>query len=79
MKKIAILLSSVVKNMDLARKLEELTKTLLECGAKLMESMRIMFVHLGENIFSREIINNYSKEYNPKIGKSVIKELIKYS
>lgn len=48
-------------------------------GAKLMESMRIMFVYLGANVLSREIINNYSKEYNPKTAKAVIEELIRYT
>jgi len=166
MKKIAILVSSVVKNMELAlklqaevqaqgaevkfinlveldlpmytsvledekgipRKVQELTQTLIDCdayiivapeyngslppvlsnaiawvsrtgdnfrlvfnqkfialatfsgggGAKVMESMRIMFVYLGANVLSREIINNYKKEYNPKTASSVITELLKY-
>ncbi|MDF1881980.1 NAD(P)H-dependent oxidoreductase [Sulfurimonas sp. MAG313] len=47
-------------------------------GAKLMESMRIMFVYLGANVLSREIINNYTKEYNPKTAKSVVEELLRY-
>ena len=29
-------------------------------GQKVMESMRIMFVYLGANVLSREIINNYT-------------------
>jgi len=48
-------------------------------GQKLMESMRIMFVYLGANVLSREIINNYSKEYNPKTAQSVVTELLEYS
>jgi len=48
-------------------------------GQKVMESMRIMFVYLGANVLSREIITNFSKAYNPKTAKSVIQELIKYS
>lgn len=48
-------------------------------GAKLMESMRIMFAYLGANVLSREIINNYSKAYNPKTAQTVVAELIKYS
>ena len=48
-------------------------------GQKLMESMRIMFVYLGANVLSREIINNYSKEYNPKTAQGVVAELLAYS
>lgn len=48
-------------------------------GAKLMESMRIMFVYLGANVLSREIITNYNKDYNPKTAQSVIAELLRYA
>lgn len=47
-------------------------------GMRGNDAVRAMFSYIGANVLSREIINNYSKEYKKETARSVIKELISY-
>ncbi len=48
-------------------------------GMRGNDAVRVMFAYIGSNVLSREIINNYSKEYKKETVVSIVKELITYS
>ena len=48
-------------------------------GMRGNDAVRAMFSYIGSNVLSREIINNYSKEYKQETVVSIVKELITYS
>jgi len=48
-------------------------------GMRGNDAVRAMFSYVGANVLSREIINNYSKEYKKETVESIVKELIAYS
>jgi NAD(P)H-dependent FMN reductase len=48
-------------------------------GMRGNDAVRTMFSYIGANVLSREIINNYSKEYKKDTVVSVVKELVAYS
>lgn len=45
-------------------------------GMRGNDAVRAMFSYIGANVLSREIINNYSKEYKRETVVSVVKELV---
>ncbi len=47
-------------------------------GMRGNDAVRAMFAYIGSNVLSREIINNYSKEYKKETVVSIVKELIAY-
>ena len=47
-------------------------------GMRGNDAVRAMFSYIGANVLSREIINNYSKEYKRETVVSVVKELVDY-
>ena len=48
-------------------------------GEKCLQSMRIMFQHLGSNVLSREILTNYEKPLNKETANNIVAQLIKLS
>jgi len=48
-------------------------------GLRGNDAVRAMFSYIGSNVLSREIINNYSKQYKKETAVSIVKELIAYS
>lgn len=48
-------------------------------GLRGNDAVRAMFSYIGANVLSREIINNYSKEYKKETVESIVNELIAYS
>ena len=48
-------------------------------GMRGNDAVRAMFSYVGANVLSREIINNYSKEYKKETVESIVNELIAYS
>jgi len=48
-------------------------------GMRGNDAVRAMFSYVGANVLSREIINNYSKEYKKETVENIVKELIAYS
>jgi len=48
-------------------------------GMRGNDAVRAIFSYIGANVLSREIINNYSKEYKKETVVSIVKELIAYS
>jgi len=48
-------------------------------GMRGNDAVRAMFSYIGANVLSREIINNYSKEYKKETVESIVSELIAYS
>lgn len=48
-------------------------------GMRGNDAVRAMFSYIGANVLSREIINNYSKEYKKETVESIVNELIAYS
>ncbi len=48
-------------------------------GMRGNDAVRAMFSYIGANVLSREIINNYSKEYKKETVESIVNELIDYS
>ncbi|HIP27801.1 MAG TPA: NADPH-dependent oxidoreductase [Sulfurovum sp.] len=47
-------------------------------GMRGNDAVRAMFSYIGANVLSREIINNYSKEYKKDTVVGVMKELVTY-
>ncbi|HIQ46783.1 MAG TPA: NADPH-dependent oxidoreductase [Sulfurovum sp.] len=47
-------------------------------GMRGNDAVRAMFSYIGANVLSREIINNYAKEYKKETVISIVKELITY-
>lgn len=48
-------------------------------GMRGNDAVRAMFSYIGANVLSREIINNYSREYKRETVVSVVEELVDYS
>ena len=48
-------------------------------GMRGNDAVRAMFSYIGANVLSREIINNYSREYKKETVVSIVNELITYS
>jgi len=48
-------------------------------GMRGNDAVRAMFSYIGANVLSREIINNYSREYKKETVVSIVKELLVYS
>jgi len=48
-------------------------------GMRGNDAVRTMFSYIGANVLSREIINNYSKEYKKETVVSVVRELVHLS
>ncbi len=47
-------------------------------GMRGNDAVRAMFSYIGANVLSREIINNYAKEYKRETVVTIIEELITY-
>ena len=48
-------------------------------GMRGNDAVRAMFSYIGANVLSREIINNYSKEYKKETVESIVHELMIHS
>ena len=48
-------------------------------GIRGNDAVRAMFSYIGANVLSREIINNYAKEYKKETVINIVKELVTYS
>ena len=48
-------------------------------GTKVLQTMRIMFQHLGANVLAREILTTYEKPLNEESAHNIVKQLAKLS
>ncbi len=48
-------------------------------GAKVLNTMRVMFQHLGANILAREILTTYEKPLNEESAINILEQLVKLS